>query len=65
MTDSKQAQVDKEAEKKAKQDASDVETFLAAHRGERLLRGENGAFDLVSYEEGLRNERLVAEAASD
>lgn len=51
--DKKQAEADKAAQVKAaeqaKQDDADIETFLAFHRGERLLRGGTGSFDPVAY----------------
>lgn len=60
MAESKQAE--KAASKQAEQDAADVEAFLAAHRGERLLRGTDGSFDHVAYEEARREERLAEES---
>ena len=67
-TDTAKAKREAEAEKKAaeeqaKQDEADVETFLSAHRGEALLRGQNhGSFDLESYVAACEAE---AEAKAD
>jgi hypothetical protein len=39
-----------EAEEQAERDAADIETFLSFHRGEKVLRGENGSFDHAAYQ---------------
>lgn len=49
------------AVKASEQDAKDIEAFLAAHRGERLLRGENGALGHLDTQVGDREERLRVE----
>lgn len=53
------------AEKAAEQDAADIEVFLQAHRGEKLLRGTDGSlnhltFQLDEREDQLRKEREEA-----
>jgi hypothetical protein len=56
---------DKLAAKAAEQDEADIEVFLQAHRGERLLRGTDGSLNHLSFqlderEELLREEREEA-----
>lgn len=43
------AEAAKAAEEQAKQDEADVETFASFHRGEALVRGSSGAFDLPAF----------------
>jgi hypothetical protein len=45
----REAEEKKAAEEQAKQDEADIETFLAYHRGQDLVRGENGSVDLPAY----------------
>lgn len=51
---------EKAAEVQAEQDDADIEAFLAAQRGERLLRGADGSYDHIAFESLKRDERLAA-----
>lgn len=54
----KQAERDrKRAEKQAEWDAADIEAFLAADRGERLLRGEDGSLIHAQHHDARQAER--------
>lgn len=46
QADEAQKQAAADAKKQAEQDEKDIETFLAAVRGERAARGDSGSFDL-------------------
>jgi len=51
----------KRAEEQAKQDEADVEVFLAAHRGEKVLR-RNGSFDHVAFDKARQAEKGAEKA---
>lgn len=47
------------AVQQGEQDDADIEAFLAAQRGERLLRGGDGSYDHVAFAALQREERLA------
>jgi hypothetical protein len=59
-----EAEAAKKAEEQAKQDEADVETFLAAHRGEELVR-QNGHVDIAAYMANREAAKEAAEAEKD
>jgi hypothetical protein len=59
-----EAEAAKKAEEQAKQDEADVETFLAAHRGEQIVR-ENGHVDLPAFLAAREADKEAAEEDKD
>lgn len=54
-------------DEQGEQDEADIEAFLAAKRGEEILRGQDGSFDHIAFRMAQREERLakVREEAGD